>query len=123
LSFAGHGSHDRPRQGRDRREAASPKSSQHGTFGKDRLMSRQMTDSFDNVDGRAIVKPRFQPESCLSDGWQHFVTGKALRNAMIQTKPLQTCGRQKNGIVLTIIELFQPGIQVAPNIQDLDVWS
>jgi hypothetical protein len=80
-----------------------------------------MADTFDHIDPRTIVESRFQPEGRLAYGWQHLVTGKSLCDTMIQPKPLQTGGSEKDCVVLTFVKLLESGIQVTANIKDLHV--
>ena len=70
---------------------------------------------------RGIVFTHLQAQGALASGRQHLRRLEAGSDALTQTQPHQACSGQHDGVKATVVELAQPGVQVAAQGLDAQV--
>ena len=102
------------RPGGQRHAAAAAQRTRHRALGMHRQPGRRVGQRFQRLAQRGRIGAHLQAQRALPGRRQHHVRIDHRADARVQAQPLQARGGQHDAVVLALVELAQPGVEVAP---------
>ena len=111
-----------PRQSPNRRPARTVENREERPLGGKRLRRRVVVDRCQPFAHRTVISSSGNRDCPLSGRRQPFVSFEEARYMMAETKPRQPRCREQRSLRLPLVDLAEPRLNVAAEIDNTKVW-